>query len=63
MTMPTNPEMLYISRSSDDSGWRVRVNRKKDYVYRTFNDFQWGGRDLALRAAKKFRDAVVYVIS
>ena len=61
--MPKDPEMLYISRTSDDRGWRVRLKRKKDYVHQSYNDFQWGSRDLALKAAKKFRDALIYVIS
>ena len=61
MQLPKDPDMLYISRNS--TSWRVRLTRQHNKLHQTYNDFEYGGSDLALQAAKRFRDALVKIMS
>lgn len=62
MKLPKDPDMLYISRNGN-SGWRVRLSRQDNKLHQSYNDFEYGGNNLALQAAKRFRNALVQIMS
>lgn len=58
--MRENPNKHILRRDNHNThGWEVRIRRTKGSVLELFSDSKYGGKNNALKEARKFRDLVL----